>query len=348
MRLRPAEFKILQHLREARLCADHPGTLHLMLSGGKDSVALLEILHRIERLPQAWSGLHFNLTLHHFNHCRRAEESNQDEALCIDLARHLGLPILIHRWSETLNNKLKDGLNFHALAREWRYQSVRNSAVDAAQPGNKDNWMIVTAHHRRDHAETLLHNLVRGCGAVGLHSMSPWSSETRLLRPLLWLAADELDGYIQGKSLPHREDSSNQQLDYTRNRLRNVVLTELELINPQAVEHIWTLSQDLKNYDKGSAQQTSADTAATLNTSTAPSRCIELHKLTGVPQLRDFLLNAEPVLARQLTREKLANILAHVRKLVANQSHCEGYKIALSERSFVTINSKRLEIKVTS
>jgi tRNA(Ile)-lysidine synthetase-like protein len=318
-----------------------------MLSGGKDSVALLEILHHIERLPTPWSGLQLNLTLHHFNHRRRGVESDEDEALCTDLARKLGYPIVIHRWSATLEDKLSGGFNFQAVARDWRYQSVCKFAERSVHKGHQSRWVVVTAHHRRDHAETLLHNIVRGCGTDGLRSMLPWNAEKQLLRPLLWLQSDQLDDYITKKSLPHREDSSNQQLDYTRNRLRNVVITELEKINPQAIEHIWNLSQDLPTVTPAPLTDTSKTNPIPAQISTSASASVSLDKLEGIAEVRSFLLSAAPELASQLTRDKLTNILAHVRKLTANPSHSHGYKIALSERCFVTINSKQLEIKVT-
>jgi tRNA(Ile)-lysidine synthase TilS/MesJ len=178
--------------------------------------------------------------------------------------------------------------------------------------------------------------------------MLPWNIEQRLLRPLLWLPSDQLDHYIKGKSFAHREDSSNQKLDYTRNRLRSIVLAELEHINPKAVEHIWTVSQDLRSQSALPALPAVNETPAAALEINPQRKSVDIHKLGGISELRMFLLDAAPELVGQLTREKLANIFMHLRKLAANPTQCEGYKIALSERSFVLINSKQLEIKVTS
>lgn len=347
MRLKGAEFKVLQHLRDTPVFPSGHGTIHLMLSGGKDSIALLELLHNIIASPSQWSRLNVELFIHHFNHKRRGQESDSDAEHCVDVAKKLGYPIETHLWQEYLELKVNDGENFHALARSWRYETVEKFAATYSERTGNQSWVIATAHHRRDHAETMLHNLTRGCGINGLQGLKAWNNRSRLLRPLLWLSTDHLDEYISKKSLGHREDSSNKTLEYTRNRLRHIVLAEMENLNPKVVEHLWALSEDLL---KNAAKELSPEPTnkSSTHTEAQARRWIDAHEIVEVADLHAFISGATQGMPLQLTREKLANILSHVRKMTANQNQREGYIFALSGHLSLSVTSKRLEIKVTS
>jgi tRNA(Ile)-lysidine synthase len=347
MRLRGAEFKVLQHLRDTPVFPSGHGTIHLMLSGGKDSIALLELLHNIISSPSQWSRLSVELFIHHFNHKRRGHESDFDAEHCIDVAKKLGYPIETHLWQEDLELKVNEGENFHALARSWRYETVEKFAVTYSERIGSQFWVIATAHHRRDHAETMLHNLTRGCGMNGLQGLKAWNSRSRLLRPLLWLSTDHLDEYISKKSLGHREDSSNKTLEYTRNRLRHIVLAEMENLNPKVIEHLWALSEDvLKNAEKERSPEPTNKSSELSGAET--TWLIDTQEIVEVADLHTFISGAAQGTPLQLTREKLANILSHVRKLTANQNQAERYIFALSGHLSLTVTSKYLEIKVTS
>lgn len=337
MRLREAEFKILQHLRNNQVFACSKGDVHLMLSGGKDSVALLELLTKLTHLEPAWSKLNIRLFLHHFNHKRRGSDAELDEELCIDLARHTGNPIQTYSWPERLEKELSGGKNFHELAREWRYSTVRDFAHMHSPKGS---WVIATAHHRRDHAESVLLNLARGCSAGGLLGIEPWSDKTRLLRPFLWLDHELTDAYITGKMLPHREDSSNQKLDYARNRVRHNVIPSMIEVNARFIEHLWMLSGDVR------AQQIlNEQTRATQNKDIS---AIEADKITNLDELKGFITKATEGKKLSLSRAKLDNALTHVRKARAHPTAELRYNFALSEQFEIIITSELIEIKAHS
>lgn len=348
MRLRGAEFKVLQQLRDTPVFPSGHGTIHLMLSGGKDSIALLELLHNIISSPSQWSRINIELFVHHFNHKRRGLESDADAEHCVDVVKRLGYPIETHLWQEDLELKVIEGWNFHALARSWRYETVEKFAAIYSERTGNHSWVIATAHHRRDHAETMLHNLTRGCGMNGLQGLKPWNSRSRLLRPLLWLSADHLDEYISKKSLSHREDSSNKTLEYTRNRLRHIVLAEMENLNPKVIEHLWALSEDLLRNAAKKECSPGPNNKSSMHTEAKLAWSIDAHEIVEVADLHSFISGATEGMPLQLTREKLANILAHVRKLAANKNQDEGYIFALSGHLSLSITSKHLEIKVTS
>jgi len=315
--------------------------IHLLLSGGKDSVALFQILQRLQSCPNDWSGIQISLTAHHFNHKRRGTESDADEQHCSDICRSAGVPLKIWRWTNELNQSLIAGENFHALARDWRYKTVLDfGAAEFEAHIDDSGWCIATAHHRRDHAETLLHNMLRGCGKTGLKGLAPWTKQTRKLRPLLWLPVSLCDDYIDQKKLAHREDSSNSELDYTRNRLRHVVLKELESLNPKTIEHLWNLSADLAS--DGTTEQ--AQKVTRLDTS-PPS--MPLEKISNREDLHRFIAQFAPEQMTQLTRENLSNIFMHILKCSRTPTIDRQYNFALSEDVTLVLTNKYLQIKAT-
>jgi tRNA(Ile)-lysidine synthase len=343
MRLQRAEFEILQQLRSIPAFTGRFQQLHILLSGGKDSVALLQALQRLQTLPPEWSGVKFSLTAHHFNHKTRGAESDADEAHCADLARQLGVPLIIRRWTSELEDRIAAGANFHAVARDWRYESVAHDAKKLYGNSSADGWWICTAHHRRDHAETLLHNITRGCGPAGLTGILPVCPVQKRLRPLLWLSSVTCDEYIAGKSLPHREDSSNEKLDYTRNRLRHVVMKELEALNPKAVEHIWNLSEDFLKSSHLVQPEMSAETAI----HRPAGASISIGHLQSRQDLHRFIAQHAPEQIKQMTREKLSNIFTHIKKCALSPNIPRRYNFALSDEFSLILTDKHLQITAT-
>ena len=343
MRLKSAEFKILQYLRDTPIFPERQGVIHLMLSGGKDSVALLEILHQIQRLDSSWSGIEIQLYLHHFNHKQRGSESDEDEILCLGHAKKLGHPIHFYSWNIELDEQVKGGANFQAIARDWRYNSVQNFAEELERRSGNSNWVIATAHHRRDQAETILQNVTRGCGLSGLKGITPWSQSNRLLRPLLCLPVEMLDNYLEQKTLSHREDSSNNKLDYTRNVVRHKILKELEQLNPKAIENIWALSQDVRQ-TLCISDQTSAFSPRSPDEQPQWKNKIETASFRSVSEVHAFIAAATPKGHPSLTRQNLANILAHMHKLTANPNPKDSYIFALSSIYSLKVDFKYSEI----
>lgn len=163
----------------------------LAVSGGVDSVVLLD---KMSRLP----GL--NLVVAHFDHGIR-EESFEDEAFVRALAKKYNLPY------ETRRANLGAGAS-EEKARNSRYEFLNNVA-------KKYQAQIVTAHHADDLVETVAINLSRGTGWRGLAVF-----DSAVHRPLLSCTKQELVNYAQARGLDWREDRTNQDEKYLRNRLR--------------------------------------------------------------------------------------------------------------------------------
>ena len=229
------------------------------VSGGPDSVALLDLL---VELPSP-APLH----VAHLDHLLRGRESGDDAKFVRALAKRLRLPWTIDSVDVRAEAR-KAGLGIEETSREHRYRFLLATAV--AEGCDR----IATGHTMNDQAETVLMRLARGTGPRGLAGMRPampahlfegrseWEGEHQgdeviperatagvdspaslsthplLIRPLLCITREEVEAYCARRGLKFRVDSTNQNQEYTRNRVRSAVLEALREINPHAVEHI--------------------------------------------------------------------------------------------------------------
>jgi len=199
--------------------------LLLGLSGGMDSVVLLDILAGLS------PALKFTLCAVHVNH-GISPNAPQWGAFCESLCRQRHAPFAL----EQVSLDHDAGLGLEGAARQARYEAL------ALQANACDADFIVLAHHRDDQAETLLLHLLRGAGPRGLSGMpdSRTMSRTRamLLRPLLDIPRSDLEAYAEAAGLEWVEDESNQDTSLKRNFLRNRILPELEKAFPGASQAI--------------------------------------------------------------------------------------------------------------
>ncbi|MCI0638850.1 MAG: tRNA lysidine(34) synthetase TilS [Gemmataceae bacterium] len=205
----------------------------LAVSGGPDSVALARLLLAQEHPP---------LIIAHLNHLLRGPDSDADEAFVIEQARSWGLPVRTARIDVAAEAKRQSD-NLENSARRLRYDWLTQIAR-AEQAG----W-VATGHTADDQAETILHRLLRGAGMQGLGGM--WQTrgltpEIRLVRPLLTVRRCEVLQYLAEIGQPFREDASNLDPRFTRNRLRQVVLPLLVQFQPAIVEHLCALASEAR------------------------------------------------------------------------------------------------------
>jgi tRNA(Ile)-lysidine synthase len=107
---------------------------------------------------------------------------------------------------------------------------------------------IAVAHHKNDLAETVIFNMVRGSGLSGLAGIS--SVRENIIRPLLCVGRQDIETYLDELGQGYKTDSTNNALDYTRNKIRNTLIPVLEELNSEAVEHIVSLAMDAENADR--------------------------------------------------------------------------------------------------
>jgi tRNA(Ile)-lysidine synthase len=192
-------------------------TLIIGLSGGADSTALLDLLATLPAFP-------VHLVAAHLNHCLRGVDSDTDEQFCRELAVHYKIPFESRR-VDVKAVADKDSLNLEDAGRRARIDFFDDLSV---------RWQaaaVVLAHHADDQAETILMRLLRGSGMSGLAGI-PWSNGRSYVRPLLDITRCEIEAYLTERNLKWREDASNRDTTFLRNRIRHELLPLLEGYNP--------------------------------------------------------------------------------------------------------------------
>ena len=208
--------------------------LLVALSGGADSVAMLHLLR--EAAP-TWG---YTLAACHVNHGIRGEEAQRDEDFCKALCKKLGISLETVRLDvPTAAKERKMGLE--ECAREMRYGVLRQ----VARQWGCD--LIATAHHAEDHLETVLFHLARGCGTEGLTGIAPVRG--CIIRPMLYCEKAQILSYLDGIGADFCTDSTNANTDFTRNRIRGMLLPEMRAINPRVAQASLTASEILRQDD---------------------------------------------------------------------------------------------------
>ncbi|MEH2067070.1 MAG: tRNA lysidine(34) synthetase TilS [Nostoc sp.] len=232
--------KIHRTIRSRYLFERHQRLL-VAVSGGQDSLCLIRLL--LDLQPK-WG---WDLSIAHCDH-RWRSDSQANANHVENLAKTWGISFYLETANEPINSE--------AAARDWRYQAL--SAI--AQTNNYQ--YIVTGHTASDRAETLLYNLIRGTGADGLQALTWQRSLTTgiiLVRPLLEITRTQTQQFCQDFQLPVWEDSTNQDLQYARNRIRQELTPYLrENFNPQvesALAQTAELLQAEVEYLEKAAQQ---------------------------------------------------------------------------------------------
>jgi tRNA(Ile)-lysidine synthase len=178
------------------------------LSGGLDSVVLLDLLHQTQVIDL------FELFAIHVNH-QLSPNAKLWAQFCAELCAQKNIPLHI----ETVNVARDSGLGVEATARAARYTAFKKQNAD----------IIALAHHADDQAETLLLQLLRGAGVKGAAGMPLLSdSKPALLRPLLDVTRNELEHYAAQRGLKWITDESNADIRYDRNYVRHEVMPQIE------------------------------------------------------------------------------------------------------------------------
>lgn len=239
----------------------------LALSGGADSVYLLHVLARSVPRPP--------VTVAHVEHGLRGRESDEDAQFCARLCEGLGLPF------ESLEAPIEPGANLEARARSARYRALEGVVHRVGARA------LLTGHHSDDALETLLMRWMRGTDPAGLCGLravrrllgdggqmpTPPGSPTEhaqdspsgaplgegpwLVRPLLAMRREEVRCQLTDEGLAWREDSSNRDPRFTRNRIRHRVLPRIaERHGAEALENLRTFGRTVEELEDRFARRT--------------------------------------------------------------------------------------------
>lgn len=199
----------------------------LAVSGGIDSMVMLYAFH----------SLQYYIGVAHCNFKLRGSESDQDEQLVKQFCQTNNIPFLSISFN-TAEIAKKQKTSTQETARTLRYNWFE-------QLRKKHHFdFIATAHHQDDNAETILFNLIRGTGILGMCGIP--QKNLPIIRPLLDVSKKQLEEYALANQVPFRTDASNGEHKYARNKIRNKIFPLLESINKGSSHHI----NEFGNYSK--------------------------------------------------------------------------------------------------
>lgn len=292
----PLHAQLHRTLRQRQLL-EHNQRLLVSVSGGQDSLCLIKLL--LDLQPK-WS---WHLAIAHCNHCWRIDsQANADHV------KHLAQTWRVPFYCQTAVEVPKS----EAQARQWRYQVLSTIAQENAYQ------CLVTGHTASDRTETLLYNLIRGSGTDGLQALT-WQRPLgglSLVRPLLEVTRAETAQFCQDFNLPVWEDSTNQDLQYARNRIRQELLPYLRAhFNPQVEQALAQTAEVLR------ADVEYLESAASALLQQAMPR---YHQHSDQLRLNRVILREAPLaLQRRVIRQFLQQVLCrspgfeHIEKLTA-------------------------------
>jgi tRNA(Ile)-lysidine synthase len=216
-----------------RLCA--------AISGGADSVALLLALHAANIAPRDSLGV--GLSAVHVHHGLRGDEADADQHFVEALCARLDIPLHLHRASVP-ERVSQMGETIEEAARTIRYDYFATLIAS----GQADT--ILTAHTLDDQAETVLMKLLRGAWTEGLSAIHPIvlvnhpnQRPGKILRPLLNTRRADIEAFLRQSSQPWRNDSTNTDTAYTRNKIRHELLPQLRTYNPNLDQTLANLAE---------------------------------------------------------------------------------------------------------
>ena len=222
--------RVLKTIKKNRLIVNGDKIV-LGVSGGPDSISMLNILRELKEE----GTLQFNMVVAHINHMIR-EEAIEDEKYVEDYCKKNGIECYVKRINVieyAQNNKI----GTEEAGRKARYDFFD----EIAQKTNANK--IAIAHNKNDKIETIIMHILRGSGLSGLKGIEPIRNN-RYIRPLIDCERQEIENYCEKEKLNPRIDKTNFENDYTRNKIRNIVIPYIkEEFNPNIIETINRLSE---------------------------------------------------------------------------------------------------------
>ena len=202
----------------------------IALSGGADSVFLFYLLLQMKE------EMELDLRAVHVEHGLRGEDSIQDAKFVAKLCERYQIPLQEYQCNIAESAK-KNGRTIEEEARVVRYGFFE----DAAALWEVDK--IAIAHNATDDVETILFHMIRGSGLMGLTGIRPMRE--RYIRPLLSVTGKEIRTFLEQKGYDYCTDETNQDIKYSRNRIRHCILPQMEAINPGVYSHMEEMKKEL-------------------------------------------------------------------------------------------------------
>ena len=318
------------------------------ISGGADSVCLLTILSRYRKCMAEENNCQpdeaLKIVAVHINHMIRGSEADEDQIYVQRFCEELGVHFVSYK--EDIPKMAQERhLTEEEAGRIFRYECFKKEAdkleedgfagygdeVHTVQSFRRNAVKIAVAHNKNDLAETVLYNMIRGSSLLGLSGIKPVRG--RIIRPLLMTERSAIEEYLNEQNISYRTDSTNLVPDYSRNKIRLMVMPLLREINAGADQHIADIALDAIRYEEDinkeidnfngyltdaddNVSESVYDADNTEDRGSSPvSRCeLDIQKMAGLGTLARgelILRNVEKVCGRRkdITRDHVTSIL---------------------------------------
>ena len=222
----------LRAISDWNMLKEVSGGVLIGLSGGADSVALLYLLLRLKE------DFDFNLSALHVNHMIRGAEADGDENFCRDLCAKLGVPFYSY-CVDVPSIAKKEHKSLEQAARDVRYRLFSEKLKDLGYS------LIAVAHNATDNLETIILNMSRGSGIVGLSGIA--AKRDNIIRPLIYVSKDDITSMLENAGVEYVTDKTNLSVDYKRNYVRHKIIPELMKICDCPVEMGTRVSLNLRS-----------------------------------------------------------------------------------------------------
>ncbi len=279
--------RVIEYIEQNNMI-DFNDEVILGLSGGADSVALFFVLLEYRKIFAGKHNRKLPMRCVYVHHMIR-EDADRDVELVTKLCEEAGIPLSVEKCDVTALAKA-ESQTVEEAGRKVRYEIFQRFASLCGEGGNRGR--IAVAHHMDDQAETVLFNMVRGTGISGLRGMHPVSKD--IIRPLLCVTKKQILEYVEGIGAEYVTDSTNSDVTYSRNRLRNEIIPALRLINDKAVQHIASAAEKLslaEDYLMRGVERRFTDIAEVRNYRGAPEYYLPAGDFEDTdPAIKDLLI----------------------------------------------------------
>ena len=221
--------------------SDKVSSIVIGLSGGADSVCLAVAVSMLaEKLELDKRDIHAV----HINHMIRGGEADRDESFAGEICNKLGIGFEAFK-VDIPAIAAGEGMTLEEAGRKKRYEVFAEKAAEYGA-------VVAVAHNKNDNAETILFNLTRGSSLKGIsgipatRQMDFGDKSIKIIRPLISVDRKEIEAFVEKAGMTYITDSTNLGSDYDRNKIRQIVLPELNKINSQASEHLCKAAKSAK------------------------------------------------------------------------------------------------------
>ena len=297
------------------------GKILLAVSGGIDSMVMAHLF--------LMAG--YQTAIAHCNFSLRGKDSDMDEDLVRQFASSHNIPFFSTRF-DTKKYSQENGLSIQMAARELRYAWFEKIM-------DENNYhLLAVAHNLNDNVETFIINLIRGTGIAGLAGMKPLSN--RIIRPLLFATRRKIEIFCSENNINYREDLSNEDTKYTRNKIRHKIIPVLKEINPsiettinETAERIAGINEIVDNYVSDLREKISDDKGDLIS--------FNLPKLMPFIQNRTILFELFKPFG--ITGAMLGDLVRIIEGITGNQLFTSTHRIVKNRKEIIISNAENLD-----